>query len=147
MPIKVRTRGVKKTWGLTKALITDASELAAGIAQRKNLSAVFNAIYVDDATIAQYHEEYLNDPTPTDVISFHMDETDPSTGEYVLGDLVISYETAMREANKRKITITEELLLYTIHGFLHLLGYEDNTPSSSKKMSDIQKQVLKQIFK
>jgi probable rRNA maturation factor len=85
---------------------------------------------VDDATIASLHAEFLGDPAPTDVLSFVL-ERSPRRLE---GEIVTSAETAATSAPRFRCTPEEELLRYVIHGALHLVGYNDATPSERTKM-------------
>jgi probable rRNA maturation factor len=103
-----------------KAVIQDAGITTAQI----------SVAIVDDPTIAQLHEEFLNDPDPTDVLSFLL-ESSPDSLE---GEVVVSADTAARLAPKFKSTAEEELLRYIIHGALHLAGYDDATPKLRKQM-------------
>lgn len=79
---------------------------------------------VDDPTIAQLHERFLGDPSPTDVLTFVMEDT-PSKLE---ADVVVGADTAIAEAEEYGWSPADELLLYVIHGVLHLMGYDDTTP-------------------
>ena len=85
---------------------------------------------VDDATIAKLHNEYLNDPEPTDVLSFVLD----SSPGYIEGEVVVSADTATASAPRFKSSAASELLLYVIHGTLHLVGYDDTTPQKRNQM-------------
>ena len=79
---------------------------------------------VDDPTIAKLHEQFLNDPEPTDVLSFVLERSE----QLLEGEVVASADTARTCAPKYKSTPEDELLLYVIHGTLHLVGYDDATP-------------------
>ena len=85
---------------------------------------------VDDKTIAEVHGRYMDDPTPTDVISFPH------------GEIVVSAETALREAEARGISPLHELVLYVVHGSLHLAGYDDRTPKALAKMRAAERSTL-----
>jgi probable rRNA maturation factor len=76
---------------------------------------------LDDATIQDYNRKYLEHDYPTDVISFLLSEEDESLD----GQLLISRETADLVAQELPWTGDVELLLYAIHGMLHLVGYDD----------------------
>ena len=89
---------------------------------------------VDDATIARVHGEFLDDPTPTDVITFHH------------GEVLMSANTASRQAAAHGQSFERELLLYAIHGLLHLHGHEDHTPSGAASMQALQENILAQIM-
>jgi probable rRNA maturation factor len=91
----------------------------AGIAEAK-----IGIALVDDPTIAKLHQQFLDDPEPTDVLSFVLDRS----GQSLEGEVVASADTARACAPKYKSTPEDELLLYVIHGTLHLVGYDDVTP-------------------
>jgi len=75
---------------------------------------------VDDEEIHRLNLQYLGRDRPTNVIAFPMDGPDGR----LLGDVVISTETAQREARERGVSFEEHLALLLIHGILHLLGYD-----------------------
>jgi len=93
---------------------------------------------VDDATIAKLHNEYLNDPEPTDVLSFALD----SSPGYLEGEVVVSADAAIASAPRYKSSAAGELLLYVIHGTLHLVGYDDVTPRRREQMRRQEKNYL-----
>ena len=93
------------------------------------------------------HVRYLDEPGPTDVMSFPMDELRPgregSTGEPgMLGDVVLCPEVAAAQAEAAGHSTAEELLLLTVHGILHLLGYDHAEPEEEKEMFDLQRKLL-----
>ncbi len=89
---------------------------------------------VDDATIARVHGEFMNDPTPTDVITFHH------------GEVLVSADTAAREAAARQLPLERELLLYIIHGLLHLHGHTDANDAPRALMHETQERVLRMVW-
>ncbi len=103
-------------------------------------------LLTDDAGIRPIHKAYLGEDTPTDVISFcHFEGEGPAPvlkGVPFLGDLVISAETAKREARHQGHTFWYELCFYICHGLLHFAGFEDHTPARRRRMFRIQEAVL-----
>src|SRR4051812_35561007 len=97
---------------------------------------------IGDAEIAELNQSHMKHAGPTDVLSFPMGETDPERGAYNLGEIVVSFETAQREAAARKLPYAEELSRYCVHGFLHLLGYDDDTPPHRREMITLQEKAL-----
>lgn len=83
-------------------------------------------VFVDDAEIAGINESYLGHQGPTNVISFAMQEGElpPDLKDILLGDIIISTDTAAREAEAGGITTDERVLQLMLHGILHLCGYE-----------------------
>jgi probable rRNA maturation factor len=85
---------------------------------------------VSDADIARVHGEFLDDPTPTDVITFHH------------GEILISADTAAAVAPEHGHSLDQELALYLIHGLLHLGGWEDEADDEAAAMAVAQQNIL-----
>lgn len=81
--------------------------------------------FVDTPTISRLHEEYFQDPSPTDCISFPLDEEEDGSPYRVLGDVFVHPESAIAFATEKALNPYEETTLYIVHGLLHLLGYND----------------------
>lgn len=79
---------------------------------------------ISKEAICLLHEKYFNDPTPTDCISFPMDDADELPYR-ILGDIFVCPEVAIEYANQHCEDPLMELTLYIVHGLLHLLGYDD----------------------
>ncbi|MFH0803220.1 MAG: rRNA maturation RNase YbeY [bacterium] len=94
--------------------------------------------FCDDETIRRLNREYRGKDVATDVLSFSQREGDlppePLDGTIVLGDIVISVPFARRQAERLGRDLEEELIFLSLHGLLHLLGYEDESPSASARM-------------
>lgn len=123
--------------GRTKAAQVEQGSTRGQKGQAKQAGHV-NVIIVDDATIAELHERFLHDPTPTDVLSFPLADR-PSIIE---GEIVVSAQRALARAARFGWQPHDELLLYVVHGTLHLLGYEDHTPAGRARMRRREKAVL-----
>ncbi|MEK6732287.1 MAG: rRNA maturation RNase YbeY [Candidatus Omnitrophota bacterium] len=104
--------------------------------------AELSLMLVNDMYIRNLNWKYRRSDSATDVLAFPMRDSRGLSGS-VLGDVVISAETAQREAKKRKKDFQEELDLYLIHGILHLLGYSDEKPRARKKMREKEREILK----
>ncbi|MGA2033356.1 MAG: rRNA maturation RNase YbeY [Thermoguttaceae bacterium] len=85
---------------------------------------------VDDATIGRLNRRFLGHEGATDVLSFLLERTD----QCLEGEVVVSAETARRVAAEFGWTPAEELLLYVVHGTLHLAGYDDATAADRVRM-------------
>ncbi|MFW5845508.1 MAG: rRNA maturation RNase YbeY [Planctomycetota bacterium] len=101
--------------------------------------------WVDDAESAHLHATHFDDPTTTDVMSFPDGSRDPATGRVLLGELAVCLDVARRESTRRHVPEQDELLLYVLHGLLHLLGHDDVDPDDRREMWAIQHDVLAQI--
>ena len=95
---------------------------------------------VGDARIANLHERWFGDPTPTDVISFDLGREPGPAGE-----LYVSLECALRVARARGLDAAREMLLYVVHGTLHLCGYDDVEPRDRAAMRRAEARVLAQL--
>ncbi len=95
-----------------------------------------------DAVIQALHEEFLGQDTATDVLTFPLSEP----GEPITAEIVISVETAARVAARHGMTPQAELLLYLVHGLLHLCGYDDHDAKQARRMHTRQKKLLHDIL-
>ena len=100
--------------------------------------AQISVTVVDDALIAKLHEEFLHDPSPTDVLSFLLERSEQA----LEGEVVVSADTARASAPQYGCTAEDELLLYVIHGTLHLVGYDDTTPRKRAVMRKKEQQYI-----
>jgi probable rRNA maturation factor len=131
---------------------TDEAEIVAlarhVLAQmRVHPQAELSIVLVDEAAMEQLHVQWMDEPGPTDVLSFPMDELRPGTdGEdappALLGDVVLCPQVAERQARQAGHTMQDELLLLTTHGILHLLGYDHAEPDEEREMFGLQRRLL-----
>ncbi len=101
---------------------------------------------VDDAYIQTLNREYRGVDQPTDVLAFPMESPVGEEREPALGDIVISVERARDQARQFQHPLHREVALLTVHGLLHLLGYEDETEAGASAMWSKQKELLEQIL-
>ena len=102
---------------------------------------------VDEPTIAQLNEQWMDKPGPTDVLAFPMDELRPGLvneepEEGVLGDLVLCPDVAARQGETAGHGAEAEIELLTVHGILHLLGYDHAEPEEHAEMFGLQARLL-----
>ncbi|MBI4939221.1 MAG: rRNA maturation RNase YbeY [Actinobacteria bacterium] len=114
---------------------------------RVHPQAELSVILVDEAAMEQLHVQWMDEPGPTDVLSFPMDELRPGSDEAespagLLGDVVLCPQVAAKQAETAGHTTQEELLLLTTHGILHLLGYDHAEPDEEKEMFALQRRLL-----
>lgn len=103
--------------------------------------------FVDTKKITDLHDQFFNDPTPTDCISFPMDTPDENSPYTMLGEVFVCPKTALDYAKKHSVDIYEEVTLYVIHGLLHLMGYDDISISKRKLMRAAEKRHLENLKK
>jgi probable rRNA maturation factor len=109
--------------------------------------AELSVVLVDETAMEQLHVQWMDEPGPTDVLSFPMDELRPGTdGEDspagLLGDVVLCPQVAATQARTAGHSTAEELLLLTTHGILHLLGFDHAEPDEEKEMFGLQRKLL-----
>jgi probable rRNA maturation factor len=92
-------------------------------------------VLVDRATIARVHGDFLGDPAETDVITFPY------------GEILVCPAVARDRAKEHGLEIEQEVLLYALHGLLHLAGYDDTTPALAKEMAIAQARLLKRALR
>ena len=98
---------------------------------------------VDEDEITKLHIQWMNLPGPTDVLSFPMDELKPfsaSSGPGIIGDIVICPQFAAKQATKH--STEDEISLLTVHGVLHLLGFDHAREEEHKVMFGLQDKTL-----
>ncbi len=98
-------------------------------------------LITNDETIHLLNKEYRQKDKPTDVLSFPMED------DIMLGDIVISLDTAKNQAQEREINVDREVAFLFIHGLLHLLGYDHETSvEDEKEMFALQEEILKKLI-
>lgn len=107
--------------------------------------------FVSTEKISQLHQDFFNDPSPTDCISLPIDDADEKGSDYhILGEIFICPHTAIRylqqSSKKRQGTCPySETTLYLVHGLLHLLGYNDREAEERKSMRSAEQHHMKQL--
>src|SRR3954468_6328915 len=91
------------------------------------------------------HERHFNVADATDVMTFPDGGDDPETGLTHLGDLAVCPEVARTVARARGRSVSDEIVLYILHGVLHLLGYDDETPAERKRIWSAQRRLLQLV--
>jgi probable rRNA maturation factor len=116
--------------------------------------AELSMLLVGKPEMADLHQRWMNLPGPTDVMAFPMEETDeagvlgggrpdsPPGGPELLGDIVLCPQVAMEQAVAAGHSVLDELQLLTVHGVLHLLGYDHAEPAEEREMFALQERIL-----
>ena len=115
-----------------------ACKLAWQSRRPKSEIASLNQIYIliiSDRRMAALHKEFCSIPGATDVLTFQH------------GEIVISADTAATQARMFRTNVTAEIQLYVLHGFLHLAGFDDATPSKRRQMYQLQKRLMTTVLR
>jgi len=109
--------------------------------------AELSIVLVDEDTMSAYHEKFMGEPGPTDVLSFPMDElrpgqpgSEPVFG--VLGDVVLCPSVTARQAAETGRTAEQEANYLLVHGLLHLLGFDHAEPQEKAVMFSLNDQII-----
>ncbi len=109
--------------------------------------AELSVLAVDVDTMSALHQQWMDEEGPTDVLSFPMDELRPGTEDEepepgLLGDVVLCPAVAAPQAASAGHSTDDELDLLTVHGILHLLGYDHAEPDEEREMFGLQAELL-----
>ncbi|MEV8219312.1 rRNA maturation RNase YbeY [Microbacterium sp. NPDC077391] len=104
-------------------------------------------VLVDEGAMESLHVQWMDEPGPTDVLSFPMDELRPGSPENptpsgLLGDIVLCPQVAEAQAQTAGHSLMDELILLTTHGLLHLLGFDHAEPDEEREMFGLQKSLI-----
>ena len=104
-------------------------------------------LLVDEGAMEALHVQWMDEPGPTDVLSFPMDELRPGTEDLptpagLLGDIVLCPQVAETQAAAAKHSTMDELILLTTHGLLHLLGFDHAEPEEKREMFGLQNDLI-----
>jgi probable rRNA maturation factor len=130
--LQVTDRGRPRT---PRAFVAEVVREVLAFADREDLAV--SLLLTDDREIGAIHAAHLGDPSPTDVISFD-DDGDAA-------EIVVSVQTAQREARARGHAGRAEVALYIVHGLLHVLGFDDTTPRERARMRTAERACLARL--
>ncbi|WP_127474874.1 rRNA maturation RNase YbeY [Microbacterium sulfonylureivorans] len=104
-------------------------------------------LLVDEGAMEALHVQWMDEPGPTDVLSFPMDELRPGTEDMptpagLLGDIVLCPQVAETQAVAAKHSTMDELVMLTTHGLLHLLGFDHAEPDEEREMFGLQRELI-----
>lgn len=107
--------------------------------------------FVNEDAMTTLHVQWMDEPGPTDVLSFPMDELRPGneteiSGPGLLGDIVVCPRVAATQAVAAGHETINEILLLTTHGILHLLGFDHAEPEEEKEMFGLQREILEAFY-
>ncbi len=113
-----------------RSFAAEAFEKVLNLPQRCEIPDPISVIFVSDARMSKLHFTYMDVQGPTDVLTFQH------------GEIFVSVETALRQAEEHKTSLAYELRLYITHGLLHLAGYNDLNPEDFRQMQSLQGKIV-----
>jgi len=105
-----------------------------------------DVVFVDDPTLREMHERFLDDPSETDVMAFDYTESDDADDPDPQAEVYVSADRARAVAEDRGESARGELLLYLVHGSLHLCGLDDHDERARAEMRAAEKTVLADLL-
>lgn len=139
---------IEKIEDLSPDIAESLVEKAAAEAMRHQSvpeDADVTIVLTDDTQLHELNKEYLGVDSPTDVLSFPSDQTDPETGSRYLGDILISVERAAAQAAAAGHATEAEVQLLVVHGVLHLCGHDHAEPEEKSRMWQAQAEILSKL--
>ena len=131
---------------LSASPAADVFECAAqAVLEHQSADGDITIVLTDDAQLHELNRDYLGIDAPTDVLSFPASETDPETARHYLGDILISIPRAATQAQTAGHALEAEAQLLTVHGTLHLLGYDHAGDEDKARMWKAQAEVLERL--
>ena len=145
MDISLVTKDISLTKNISEEEISKLTELILSYLEQDNLTEL-TIMLVNDTYIHGINKKYRNKDNPTDVISFVNNPEVIIPNKY-LGDIIISLDTAEKQAEEQKVELIEEITRLLTHGILHLIGYEHENVSINiaNKMFDKQEEIIKNV--
>jgi probable rRNA maturation factor len=124
--------------------LPDFNQCVQAVLKQQELILEFDVTIalVDNDRIHQLNLKFLDQDKPTDVLAFPAGHYDPDTSHQNLGDIIISYPRAAEQAQASGHTVLSELSLLTVHGVLHLLGFDHDNQASENEMWQAQSEIL-----
>ena len=146
MPLKVKVNNQNSRRKISRAVVKKSAREVLQNFKKKN--ALIDITFVSDKTIRRLNKKYMKKNTATDVISFTLEGSLVSSpGKALVGDLYISSDRAYLNAKRFKTNFTREIILYTIHGMLHILGFGDKTLEEKQKIKKLEDIFLDKLYR
>jgi probable rRNA maturation factor len=138
------TVSIHVRWGTAEAPLGEreiVQAVEAALAHGGRAGIELDVVLVDDPTLAEMHERFLGDPSPTDVIAFDLGPE----GDGPRGEIYVSVDRARAIARERGTESSRELALYLVHGTLHLCGHDDHEDADRERMRAAEALVLARL--
>ncbi len=138
----VEIADLQKHYGIKSSNIKRAVK---EVLSREGKDARLSIALVDNSRIKELNKQYFNSDEVTDVISFPLSNNKNLLSGEIIVSVETAVETAVDTAGKRNISIEGEIVLYIIHGILHLLGYDDGNEGNARVMHEEESKILKTL--
>jgi probable rRNA maturation factor len=143
MAINIQIDNSQKLLRINKRSVKEAVQ--AVLQSEDILCKEVSLYFVDEPTLCDMHANFFDDPSPTDCISFPIDGEEEGSNRH-LGEIFISTQAAIDYAAQHQTDPYEELMLYVVHGLLHLIGYDDIKPKDRASMRVAEKRLMHELL-
>jgi len=130
-------RSLQRGTGVSAARLRGVAVRALTALGRRGVDV--HVTLVDDPTIRRLNARHLGVRRPTDVLAFNLEGPGPSA---LLGEVIVSVDTARRQARRLRVSLALEMDLLVVHGLLHLAGYDDADPAGARVMHEREREIL-----
>ena len=134
-----------KKYKINESLLKKIIKEILGLCERRLKNIELEIVFLDDPAIRQLNKRFKKRDRPTDVLSFGIKAGE--SGRPFLGEIFISLDRALENSKIYKTDFGQELVLYVIHGILHLFGYDDESAAARRRMSKKERSVLRFLWK
>lgn len=124
-------------------IVNDA--IAAAASELSTVGGEVSIVLTDDSVIARLNRDWRGIDKPTNVLSFPASDHTGHEGTRLLGDIVIAYQTLERECEDENRVFLHHLAHLTIHGFLHLSGYDHQTDTQAEEMEALESKIMSRL--
>jgi len=124
------------------AVQTVRDAIAAAAAALSTADGEVSILLTNDSAIRSLNRDWRGIDKPTNVLSFPTAKTKASAGTKVLGDIVIAYETLKRDCDDENRVFLHHLAHLSVHGFLHLIGYDHQTDADAEAMEGLESKIM-----
>jgi len=142
-PLNVFITDRQRTLRVPDERVREAAEAAAGYAGGP--SGGLSVVIVGDRRMRRLNREFAGVSGTTDVLAFDLSEGPRAGGDDLAGEVIVNASLAVREAGERGREAADELLLYVVHGVLHLGGYRDDDEAARRRMRAAERAVMRKI--
>jgi probable rRNA maturation factor len=139
---RIKIINLHKAYRLNESLLKRIILQILGVAGKPELKE-FNFIFLCDKNIKTFNKKYKGSSRATDVLSFYIHDDLGRTSD--IGEIFISVDRALENSHTFGTGFQEELVLYVIHGVLHLFGYDDRSAKERRRMRDKESEIMGKI--
>ena len=116
--------------------------IAAAAAALSATDGEVSIVLTDDSAVRKLNRDWRGIDKPTNVLSFPASQTKPGGSAVMLGDIVMAYETLARECGEEDRVFLHHLAHLTVHGFLHLVGYDHQSDAQAEEMEGLESKIM-----